>query len=357
MEREVRRAVGRVAGIGPARPARVGHHAGELRLDLGGRVGQVDGVPVALAHLPPVGPDDLGTLGEQGLGLGEDRTVGLVEAARDLPRELDVGRLVDADRDLRRLVHEDVGRLEDRVAEEAVGREVPVGELLALLLVGRIALEPGDGRQHAEQEIELGMLLDGRLLEERRAPRIEPDREPVEHHLDGVLFDLPWRGIVGGERMPVGDEEEAGGFALETDPVLERAVVVAEVLASGRAGSTHDHALHRLPPASYQTKRSKKAISGSTSRVTTVELSSTRRTRAYPMPSKTRSARAWPGGRSAVSTRPPSRRGMGRRLKTARRQLIESDAAAISRSPMARLAGAFAAGSQASARALTAART
>src|SRR5947208_6163141 len=42
--------------------------------------------------------------------------------------------------------------------------------------------------------------------------------------------------------ISVGDEEEARGFALETDPVLERAVVVAEVLASRRAGSTHDHA-------------------------------------------------------------------------------------------------------------------
>ncbi len=50
--------------------------------------------------------------------------VELVEAAGDFAGELDVGGLVLADGDEVGLVDEDVGRLEERVAEEAVGGEV-----------------------------------------------------------------------------------------------------------------------------------------------------------------------------------------------------------------------------------------
>jgi hypothetical protein len=60
--------------------------------------------------------------------------VQVVEAARDLARDLDVRRLVLADRHERGAVDQDVGGLQQRVAEEAVGREIAVLQLLDLSL-------------------------------------------------------------------------------------------------------------------------------------------------------------------------------------------------------------------------------
>ena len=65
-----------------------------------------------------------------------------VEAARDLAGELHVGDLILSDGNEVRLVEQDVGGLKQRIAEEAVGVEVLLAELLLLVLVGRHALEP-----------------------------------------------------------------------------------------------------------------------------------------------------------------------------------------------------------------------
>ena len=68
--------------------------------------------------------------------------VDVIEAARDLARDLDVRHLVLADRHVLRAVQQDVGRLQQRIAEEAVGAEIAVRELRLLILVGRHALQP-----------------------------------------------------------------------------------------------------------------------------------------------------------------------------------------------------------------------
>src|SRR5215475_15687313 len=57
VERQVSGAVLRLTGIGAAGASRIGDHAGELAVDDLRRVGQVDGVVVALAHLPAVGAE------------------------------------------------------------------------------------------------------------------------------------------------------------------------------------------------------------------------------------------------------------------------------------------------------------
>jgi hypothetical protein len=46
--------------------------------------------------------------------------------------------------------------------------------------------------------------------------------------------------VLGGQRVPVGDEEEAGILVLQPDPVLQHAVVVAEMQAAGRAHPGED---------------------------------------------------------------------------------------------------------------------
>ena len=48
-------------------------------------------------------------------------------------------------------------------------------------------------------------------------------------HVPDVLRDVAGLVVVRGERVPVGDEEQARVLVLQPDPVLERAVVVAEV--------------------------------------------------------------------------------------------------------------------------------
>src|SRR5580698_3666054 len=78
------------------------------------------------------------------------------------------------------------------------------------------------------------------LDEHYAAFRIEPSGQPVEENLDGVFFDVRSVSVVGGEGVPVGDEEEAVVLILHADPVLERADVVAEMKLAGRAHAAQD---------------------------------------------------------------------------------------------------------------------
>ena len=80
------------------------------------------------------------------------------------------------------------------------------------------------------------MLRHARLDEERGLRRIDAGGEPVDEHVPHGLLDDAGILVVRGERVPVGDEEEARILVLQLDPVLERAVVVAEV---HRAGGAH----------------------------------------------------------------------------------------------------------------------
>ena len=135
--------------------------------------------------------------------------VEVVEAARHLARQLDVRRLVLADRHVGGLVDQDVGRLQQRVAEEAVGREVAVLELLDLVLVGRHALQPAERRAHRQQREQLGVLGQAALDEDGRVVGVEAGGEPVDHHVVDVLLDDLALFVVRRQRVPVGDEVEA----------------------------------------------------------------------------------------------------------------------------------------------------
>ena len=76
---------------------------------------------------------------------------------------------------------------------------------------------------------------DVRLDEHYAFPGIEPRRQPIQQHFDRVFFQSRRVGVVGRQRMPVGDEEEALVLVLHVDPVFERADVVAQVKFAGRA--------------------------------------------------------------------------------------------------------------------------
>ncbi len=107
----------------------------------------------------------------------------MIEAARDLARHLHVRHLVLAHRHEAPAIEQDVGALQQRVAEEAVGGEVLFLELLLLILVGRHALEPAERRDHRQQQMQLGVLGHVRLDEQRRDAGIEAGGQPVDQHL------------------------------------------------------------------------------------------------------------------------------------------------------------------------------
>ena len=144
----------------------------------------------------------------------------VVEAPRDLARDLHVRDLVLAHRHVLRPVDEDVRALQERVAKEPVGGQVPLLQLLLLVLEGRHPLQPAKRRDHRQEEVQFRVLRDLRLDEQRRRRRVEARAQPVDHHLPGVLLDLRGVLVAGGERVPVGDEEEALVLVLQVDPVL-----------------------------------------------------------------------------------------------------------------------------------------
>jgi hypothetical protein len=81
--------------------------------------------------------------------------------------------------------------------------------------------------------MQLGVLGHLRLDEEDRLVGIDAGGEPVDHHVPAGVLHVLGVLVVRGERVPVGDEEQAQVLGLEPGPVLEDAVVVTEVEASG----------------------------------------------------------------------------------------------------------------------------
>ena len=112
----------------------------------------------------------------------------MVEAPGDLAGQLDVRHLVLSDRDDIGAVDEDVGRLQHGVAEVPVGdRLVADVEISRLVLERRISLEPLLGDHHREEQVQLCVLLDMRLNEDRRLFWVEARGKPVEDHVVRVL--------------------------------------------------------------------------------------------------------------------------------------------------------------------------
>ena len=88
--------------------------------------------------------------------------------------------------------------------------------------------------------MQLGVLRHARLDEQRRLRRIDAGGQPVDHHVPYVLPDDLRIFVVRGQRMPVGDEKQALVLVLQLDPVLQHAVIVAEMQRAGRAHAGQD---------------------------------------------------------------------------------------------------------------------
>jgi hypothetical protein len=261
---EHRVAFDRAGDVG-AHALRVGVHLPHP-LDHGlGIVRQLDRVAEALAHLlVAVEAGQPRHLGEHRLRL--DQRVGAeeaVEAAHRFARQLQVRDLVGADRDEARVVDRHVGGLEQRIAEEAEGREVFVLQALLLLLVGRDPFQPGHRHHHRQQQEELGMLGHQRLDEEGALLGIEAGGNPVGDHFVGVLDDRSRVRVLAGQGVPVGDEVEAVVLLLQRDPVAERADQMAQVQPAGRPHAGDNARFHG------RSTRKKKLVGGMISALAT----------------------------------------------------------------------------------------
>ena len=162
-----------------------------------------------------------------------------VKSPDDFARQLDVRSLIFAHRHqqilIRRAVEDDVGGLQQRIAEESVGAEVAAFEVFDLLFVGGDALEPTERGDHREQHVQLGVLEDARLNEQCGFFGVEADGEPVDRDLQRIFGDGAGVFVMRGERVPVGDEIKTVVFVLQLDPIGERAEIMAQMKAAGWA--------------------------------------------------------------------------------------------------------------------------
>ena len=175
-------------------------------------------------------------------------TVSGVEAVkppRNFAGQFHVRHLIFADRNDVRLVDQNIRRLQHGITKKTVGVQIFFLDVFLLLFVGRDALQPAQRSDHRKQQVQFGMRRHVRLDEHHALCGIEPGREPIQQHFDRVLFQMRGVGIVGGQCVPVGDEEKAVVLVLHADPVFERAHVVAQVQFAGRAHSAQHAFLGR----------------------------------------------------------------------------------------------------------------
>ena len=139
-------------------------------------VKEIDRVPERSAHLGrSVRAGQGPATGHEGSRCRKDGREPFVEASGDFASELDVGRLVRADRNDACLHEEDVRCLQDRISKKAVrGSRDP--QLAELVLECWDSLRPRDGHEHREVEKELRGLRHMRLEVDRGLVRIDAHR-------------------------------------------------------------------------------------------------------------------------------------------------------------------------------------
>lgn len=159
----------------------------------------------------------------------------MIEAACHLARQFDMGNLVLSHWYQSGLVDKDIGGLQQRISEKAIGGKIAIFELLLLILIAWHPFQPAEWGNHGEQQMQLRMCRHLRLNEKLCLARINADRQPVYYHLpDAVRNDIRVF-VVRRQRMPVRDKKEAFVLMLEFYPVFQHAMIMTEMEASGRS--------------------------------------------------------------------------------------------------------------------------
>ena len=174
--------------------------------------------------------------GNRVLGHDERVAVAVVEADRDVARELDVLALVVAHGHLVGVVGEDVGRLQDRIVEHPDAHRLLAGGLLLELGHPAQLAERGDAVQYPG---ELGVGRHVALDEECAAGRVEPGGEEDRGRTAGPVGEA---GRVVGHRdgVQVDDAVDRVVVVLSLHPMAHGPQVVAEMHLAGRLDARED---------------------------------------------------------------------------------------------------------------------
>ena len=178
--------------------------------------------------------------------------VDVIEPPGDLPGEFHMRNLIGADRHIARAVNQNIGRLQQRVAEKPVGGQISVVEFELLIFIARHTLQPGNRGDHRQQQVQLSMLGHSGLNKQRRRTRIDAGCQPADYRLKAVFLDVVATFVVCCESVPVSNEEEAFVLVLQLDPVLQDSVVVAQMQPT-RGPHTREHPLARIITAQSST--------------------------------------------------------------------------------------------------------
>ena len=157
-----------------------------------------------------------------------------------------MGELVLSDRHPHALDDDDVRALQNWIREQAQVHVLRM--LLGHLLEGGSTLDPAERGHHRQQEVELCDLRHLGLLIDDAPRRIDADSQQVRGQIEHLVLDLVPVGL-GREGVVIRDEVEALVLALEVDPVLGRAEVIAEVEPSRGPDAAQDSypLRHRFP--------------------------------------------------------------------------------------------------------------
>ncbi len=164
----------------------------------------------------------------------------MVEADRDVARELEVLALVVAHGDAIGVVSEDVGRHQHRVVEQADAHRLLTGRLVLEL---RHAAKLPECRHAVQDPGELGVLEHVTLDEEHALLGVEARGQQEHHRAPGPLGELV--GVVGQRhRVEVDDAVErfvgCRGLVLGRHPVAHRTEIVPEMLLARGLDSRKD---------------------------------------------------------------------------------------------------------------------
>src|SRR5689334_4906009 len=149
--------------------------------------------------------------------------------------------LVLADRDVSRLVAENVGRHQHRIGIQAEPGQVAV--LARLLLELRHPVEPAERGQTAENPAEFGMRPDHALVEDDAVLGVDAGGDIRGGDLARRMAQLR-RVLRLGQRVQIDDAEDALVIVLQRDPVADRAEIIAEMKIAGRLNAGKN-AVHR----------------------------------------------------------------------------------------------------------------
>ncbi len=175
----------------------------------------------------------------------------MVEFLRDVLRDFQVLLLVLADRNALGLEHQDVGGHQDRVREQAVVGDEPLGDLV---LVGMAALEESHAGDVREDPGEFGDLRDVRLHPKGAAFGVETQGQEIRRGLEGLGPEFG-AAALGGQSVVVDDEAEEVMVVLIADHALHHSEIIAEMELAGRLDAGKDpHTCLRKNPACLVTE-------------------------------------------------------------------------------------------------------